>query len=229
MYQIGLVGKPSPLRFRLRRILESHGDFHVIIFSSPDQLMIGMRHFDLSAIVLAIEGLGSTQLRSLNFIDRHFQRTPVVFVAPEITPGLRLKLNKLSLRRSTVLDGRSELKDLNPVVVKLSSGETIFHRAHVRYQTAQFGEVKGEDGKISAARIVNLSTGGAQLALKGLKDIAGDEVIINVNSLRKTSYGIRARVRWRDLQSGHIGVEFCLSARSQPTLSLVKMDNISRA
>ncbi|MCB0362676.1 MAG: PilZ domain-containing protein [Bdellovibrionales bacterium] len=221
MYQIGLVGKPSPQRFKLKQILEANGHFHPVIFSYPGQLLSGVEGFQLSAIVLILESLNQVQLKHLNYVDKHFHRIPVVFVAPEVQPQVRMELTQKRYRSLSVVDFRKEIHDLNSIILKMTEGEPVFHRAHVRYQTHQLGEIVNPRGKISRVRLLNLSTGGAQIEFRGDGGKEGDEIFLRVQSLRRSSYAIRARIKWYDPRSKHAGIEFCLPASPKAHLALV--------
>lgn len=222
MYQIGLVGKPSSLRHKVNQILNTNFDFHVLVFSNTSQLVMGFNHFSFSALIVVLDGLQVNQLKQLKLIDRNLRRIPIIFVAPEISPQVRASLKTIRYNTLSILDGRSEVRGLCSVVAKMSDGQPIFNRAYARYETNQMGEIAmGRETK-GRVRIINLSSGGAQLELKDGIFGEGDEIILNVRSLRKTSYGIRGKIKWRDEKTKRAGIEFSLPTENQmPRLTLV--------
>jgi hypothetical protein len=104
----------------------------------------------------------------------------------------------------------------------MNDGQPIFNRAFARYETNQMGEIAMGHETKGRVRIVNLSSGGAQLELKDGNFGEGDDIVLNVRSLRKTSYGIRGKIKWRDIKTKRAGIEFSLPTENQiPGLTLV--------
>lgn len=219
MYQIAIVGKPSPLRFRIRQTLQANPTFHILTFSHPGQMLQAIDEFGLAAIVLSLDVFGRPQLKQLAFIDEYFKSVPMLLVAPRIPDDIRTELAKKTYSNIRILDSRFEMPDVSSVVYKLGNGQPVFHRAHCRYKTHQTGEIVGNQGSRSRVRLVNISFGGAQLELRDLEAIYDDEILIQVKSShRRHAFGVRAKVRWQDPKSRRVGVEFCESAEQRPVL-----------
>lgn len=215
MYQIGLVGKPSSLRHKVNQILSANFDFHVLVFSNSSQLVMGFNHFSFSALIVVLDGLQTNQLKQLKLIDRNVRRIPIIFVAPEISPQVRASLKTIRYNSLSILDGRSEVSGLCSVVAKMNDGQPVLNRAYARYETNQVGELAMGNEAKGRVRIVNLSSGGAQLELKDGNFGEGNDIVLNVRSLRKTSYGIRGKIKWRDNKTKRAGVEFSLPTENQ--------------
>ena len=106
MYQIAIVGKPSPLRFRIRQHLQSNATFHLLTYSHPAQMLEAIDEYGLSTIVLSLDVLGRPQLRQLRFIDEYFRSVPLLLVAPRISDDIRTELTRATYANIRILDSR---------------------------------------------------------------------------------------------------------------------------
>lgn len=219
MYQIAIVGRPSPLRFQLNKTLQSNPTYHLLTYSQPAEMFSAIDNCGLSAIVFALDSFGRPQLRQLDFIDDNFRSVPLLLVAPRIPDDLRMDLAKRSFDNIRILDSRFEIADLSAVVRKLGSGEPVFHRAHCRYKTHQTGEIVGDQGSRSRVRLVNISQGGVQVELRDVEAIYDNTVLLHVRSShRRHPTTVRAEVRWQNPHTRRVGLRFMEAAEQKPML-----------
>lgn len=221
MYQIAIVGKPSPLRFQLSKTLQTNPTYHLLTYSSPGQMLEAIDKYGLSAIVFSLEAFGRPQMKQLEFIDSNFRSVPLLLVAPRIPDDLRFELSKCSFDNIRILDSRFEIADVSAVVGKLGNGEPVFHRAHCRYRTHQTGEIAGNLGSHSRVRLINISQGGVQLELRDLEAIYDDTVLLHVRSSHRAHpTTVRAEVRWQDPKTRRVGLRFMEGAEQRPMMLL---------
>ncbi len=215
MFQIGILGKPNPLRFKVKELLDSHLELNTTTFSSTSQLTTALNQVNFTLLILILESLSQSKIESLRFIDKNFRKIPLLLVSPNIPVTVRKEFLKNNFNNIYLIDSQTESSDLCSVLIKLCYGGTIFHRSFVRYTTNKAGELFHPEGPSYPVNITNLSAGGAQLKFKTShlnlsSEFKNTEVLLRVYGINKKRepYLIPSQIKWQDPRTGCVGIEF---------------------
>jgi len=194
------------LRKKIEPALESSRD--VRFTSVLPQGLIAAVDDTVKIVILNLTQLSVAAKVVIREVRRHGYQGPVIITAK--SPNAMIKREFHELENVMVVEKPFSLSDLQGLIKKLMSVESLSPQQYRRFQTSQEAKVEfvNRSKQTVSTKLLNLSRGGCYLELKGLTDVKAGEILnvtIELNEVRKT-YQMPAKVVWTQNRESGTGV-----------------------
>ncbi|MEO0334906.1 MAG: PilZ domain-containing protein, partial [Pseudomonadota bacterium] len=210
MAHIAIVGKPSRLRFQVSNQLNLQLGTLATIHTSIEEIESDLEEGSVAVVCLIDDDLSDQYLEAIDEFHSKYSGSCLVFIGSGVSKGLRKQFRAMKLDRCTVIDAKSEMSDLQPIVKKLCLGQSVYVREHIRHRTNQLcGMNTAGSRQNSMVKVQDISKGGLMALYRNINLKVGEVVhILMATEDGRQQHRIVGRVAWLNSGKKQFGVEF---------------------
>jgi len=208
MHFVGILGKASASRWKIKQRLESRSTVQVEEFSCVKDLLCAVKQGRLSIIAVKVNKFEQSHIKTLKNLRNILPCISILLIADIIPEALRLEFANLQIPAVGILELTHESDDLGQLIEKLGYSDTKVTRRHRRFDTHTPIGVFTASGAGGAGTLLNVSAGGACVRFHGRPIPKGDAISIRILDNKTNDYVIQGKVVWAQDDAHLLGVQF---------------------